>query len=129
MKKRLLLVMMVPAICIFLILPALSQEEMQLIEDDGFQKRQRPAAAFKHDEHNELAEVEACNECHHIYEDGEKTDDSSEDQGCSDCHEREASGNTPALMKAFHMNCKGCHVDRKQGPIMCGECHVKKTLT
>ena len=42
MKKYLLLIMMVPAICILLILPALSQEEMQVIEDEGFQKNQRP---------------------------------------------------------------------------------------
>ena len=87
MKKRLLLIMMVPAICIFLILPALSQEEMQVIEDDGFQKRQRPPAVFRHDDHNESAEIEACNECHHIYDNGEKQEDeSSEDQLCSECH-------------------------------------------
>jgi hypothetical protein len=28
-------------------------------------------------------------------------------------------------MKAFHMNCKGCHIDRKEGPITCGECHER----
>ena len=60
---------------------------MEVIEDDGFQKRQRPPAVFKHDDHNETAEIEACNECHHIYEDGEKLEDeSSEDQLCSECH-------------------------------------------
>jgi hypothetical protein len=29
------------------------------------------------------------------------------------------------LRKAFHFNCKGCHQNKKQGPVMCGECHVK----
>jgi hypothetical protein len=29
------------------------------------------------------------------------------------------------LMRAFHMNCKGCHVQRRQGPVVCGECHQK----
>ena len=126
MKKRLLLFLMVPAICIFLILPALSQEEMAVIEDDGFQKRQRPPAVFKHDDHNELAEIEACNECHHIYEDGEKLEDeSSEDQLCSECHTEKSSGNQPGLKKAFHLNCKGCHQAKKKGPIMCGQCHVR----
>jgi hypothetical protein len=24
------------------------------------------------------------------------------------------------------MNCKGCHLERKQGPVMCGTCHVRK---
>ncbi len=126
MKKRLLLFLMVPAICIFLIIPALSQEEMTLIEDDGFQKRQRPPAVFKHDDHNELAEIEACNECHHIYDEGEKQEDeSSEDQLCSECHTEKSSGNQPGLKKAFHLNCKGCHQETKKGPIMCGQCHVR----
>jgi len=126
MKKRLLLIMMVPAICIFLSLPALSQEEMQVIEDDGFQKRQRPPAVFKHDDHNELAEIEACNECHHIYDNGEKLEDeSSEDQLCSECHTAKSSDDQPGLKKAFHLNCKGCHQAIKKGPIMCGQCHVR----
>ena len=126
MKKHLLLMMMVPLICILLILPALSQEEMQVIEADGFQKSQRPPAVFKHDEHNETAEIEACNECHHIYEDGQKLEDeSSEDQLCSDCHTEKSSGRQPGLKKAFHLNCKGCHQAKKKGPIMCGQCHVR----
>jgi len=58
MKKCLRLVLMVPAIWLFLISPALSQEDMEVVKDDGFQKRQRPPAVFKHDGHNELAEIE-----------------------------------------------------------------------
>jgi len=53
-------------------------------------------------------------------------DESSEDQRCSDCHELARSGNKPALMKAFHANCKGCHKAQKKGPLMCGQCHVKR---
>ena len=126
MKKRLLLFLMVPAICIFMILPALSQEDIVVVEDDGFQKRQRPPAVFKHDDHNQLAEIETCNECHHIYEKGEiQEDESSEDQLCSECHTEKSSGNQPGLKKAFHLNCKGCHQAKKKGPIMCGQCHVR----
>jgi hypothetical protein len=29
------------------------------------------------------------------------------------------------LRKAFHLNCKGCHQTKKQGPVMCGECHAR----
>jgi hypothetical protein len=29
------------------------------------------------------------------------------------------------LRRAFHLNCKGCHQIKKQGPVMCGECHVR----
>jgi len=126
MKKRLLLFLMVPAICIFLILPALSQEDMEVVKEEGFRQRQRPPAVFKHDQHNETAGIEECNECHHIYDNGEKqADESSEDQLCSECHTEKSSGNQPGLKKAFHLNCKGCHQAKKKGPIMCGQCHVR----
>ena len=55
-------------------------------------------------------------------------DESSEDQRCFECHEVEASGQRPALMKAFHKNCKGCHQEKKNGPIMCGQCHVRRLV-
>ena len=126
MKKHLLLLLILPAILVLLILPALSQEDMEVIEDYGLPAKQRPPAVFKHDEHNEKSGIEECNECHHIYEDGQKLEDeSSEDQLCSDCHNEDASDNRPPLVKAFHLNCKGCHIAQKKGPIMCGECHVR----
>jgi len=126
MKKCLRLMLMVPAIWVLLILTAFSQEDMAEVKDDGFQKRQRPPVVFNHDAHNETAEIEACSECHHLYENGQKLeDDSSEDQLCSDCHSDKASDKKPRLRKAFHLNCKGCHLERKKGPIMCGSCHVR----
>ena len=104
-----------------------SQEDMVVISADGFEDPQRPPAVFRHDEHNEAAEIEECNECHHVYDDDGKLveDESSEDQRCSDCHELTASGRQLALMKAFHTNCKGCHKKKKNGPLMCGQCHVR----
>ena len=106
---------------------AYSQDDMTLVKNDGFANPQRTPALFKHDEHNETAGVEECNECHHVYENGVKVaDESSEDRLCSDCHDVTASGNTPSLLTAFHTNCKGCHESQKKGPIMCGECHVRK---
>jgi hypothetical protein len=106
--------------------PAFSQEDMEFVGDDGFSKKQRTSAVFRHDEHNEAAQIEECNECHHIYENGQKLEDeSSEDQSCSDCHTEEGDGNTPGLRRAFHINCKGCHVESSKGPVMCGSCHVK----
>jgi len=109
---------------------AYSQEEMVVINSDGFKNSQRPAAVFRHDEHNESAEIEECNECHHVYDDDGKLleDESSEDQRCSDCHELKASGRQLALMKAFHTNCKGCHQEKKNGPVMCGQCHVRRLV-
>jgi cytochrome c553 len=105
MKKNLLLVLLLPALWISLILPALSQEDMEVIENEGFSKRQRPPAVFKHDEHNEKAEIDECNECHHVYESGERLEDeSSEDQSCSDCHSEKGADDRPRLIKAFHLN-------------------------
>ena len=103
-----------------------SQEEMTNIDNSVFAKPMRTPSEFRHDEHNQAAELEECNECHHIYEDGKKLEDeSSEDSKCSDCHEKKDSGNRLGLRKAYHTNCKGCHLEKWKGPIMCGECHIK----
>ena len=109
---------------------AYSQEDMLVINSDSFDSPQRPPAIFRHDEHNEAAEIEECSKCHHVYDDDGKLveDESSEDQRCSECHEAKASGRQPALMKAFHTNCKGCHLEKKNGPVMCGQCHVRRLV-
>jgi hypothetical protein len=107
-------------------LSAYSQEEMIIIDNSVFNNPRRTPSVFRHDEHNETAELEECNECHHIYEEGEKLEDeSSEDSRCLDCHEKKGSGNGLGLRKAYHTNCKGCHLEKKKGPVMCGECHIK----
>ena len=112
---------------LFILVPAHSQEDMVNIENEVFGNPKRPPAVFRHDAHNELAQIEGCNECHHIYEDGQRLEDeSSEDQRCAECHELEDKGNIPGLMKAFHTNCKSCHRAEKKGPVMCGQCHVRR---
>ena len=125
MKKGILLLI---ATLIFgiLLIPAFAQEDMEVVDDVGFSNKQRPPAVFRHDEHNENAGIEECNECHHVYEDGKKVaDESSEGQSCSDCHDEKSVDDKPGLRRAFHLNCKGCHLERKQGPVMCGTCHVR----
>ena len=125
MKKGIFL-LMAPVLVGILLIPAFSQEDMEVVDNGGFTKKQRPPAIFRHDEHNEKADIKDCSECHHIYEDGKKLEDeSSEDQSCSDCHDEKGAGKKPGLRKAFHTNCKGCHLAKKQGPIMCGKCHVR----
>ena len=114
---------------IFLIAPAHAKEDMVVVEGDSFEDQRRPAAVFRHDDHNETAEIEECNECHHVYENGERVaDESSEDQRCAECHTEKALDNQPGLRKAFHLNCKGCHQSKKQGPVMCGECHARRAV-
>ncbi len=126
MRKRGIGLLTVLLLTVFLLVAAYSQEEMEAVDSSAFPNPERVASTFKHEAHNEAAEIYECNECHHVYEDGVKLEDeSSEDMLCSDCHEIEASGGQPSLMQAFHANCKGCHLSEKKGPIMCGECHRK----
>ncbi|MGD9136791.1 MAG: cytochrome c3 family protein [Desulfobacterales bacterium] len=127
MMRKVILILIV---CLLVGTPwnsAFSQEDMEVVGDVGFSEKRRTPAVFRHDEHNEAAQIEECNECHHIYEDGQKLEDeSSEDQSCSDCHSEEGDGDTPGLRKAFHTNCKGCHLESGKGPVMCGTCHIKR---
>ena len=126
MKKTSLYLLMTLMVSIALIVAVYSQEDMRFVDNGVFPNPQREPAVFNHEDHNETAGIEDCSECHHVYEDGVLLEyESSEDQMCSECHELNASGNTPGLMKAFHMNCKGCHLSQKKGPVMCGECHLK----
>lgn len=126
MKKAAVIIFAIVVVSAFLFVSAYSQEEMTSVDSSVFAKPERTPSIFRHDEHNEIAGIEECNKCHHVYEDGKLLEDeSSEDQRCSDCHGLKPSGSTPALMKAYHTNCKGCHLKEKKGPIMCGECHLK----
>lgn len=103
---------------------AAAQDRMTEVDTGPFANPQRPASAFVHDEHNERAGIEECAECHHVYADGAKVEgESSEDRRCAECHGPAAEGRKPSLTQAFHGNCKGCHLERRQGPIMCGQCH------
>ncbi len=106
---------------------ASSQEDMQAVDNGQFDHPQRPPAVFQHDTHNENAGIDDCNECHHLHDDqGRKLEgESSEDQQCSECHEPQDKGVRPGLMKAYHLNCKGCHLQERKGPILCAQCHKK----
>jgi hypothetical protein len=112
-------------ISFLVLMSAFSQEDMTGVDDPAFTHLQRPLPVFRHDQHNEQAEIEECNLCHHVYEDGKLVEDeSSESELCSDCHDLTGSGRQPGLMKAFHLKCQGCHQREKKGPVMCGQCHV-----
>lgn len=104
-----------------------AQEDMQVVDNSVFTHPVRPPARFAHDEHNELAEVDDCAVCHHLYEDGVRLEDeSSEDQQCVACHAEvvDAHSDTPInLRRAYHLRCKECHLNSNSGPIMCAECH------
>ena len=126
MLQRFLFIMLSISVLWLFLATIHAQEDLTRIDNSVFTKAVRPAVLFQHDEHNQKAGIDECNECHHIYEDGERLEyESSEDQMCSECHTLQPSDNPLPLMKAFHKNCKGCHTEKKSGPIMCGECHTK----
>jgi len=113
-------------VSILAVISGFSQDDVTTVEDSAFAEKMRPSVPFMHDEHNETAEIEECNTCHHVYEGGEKAEDeSSEDMECSECHKLDNSKNPMSLVKIYHVQCKRCHQERKAGPIMCGECHIK----
>jgi len=130
MNKKVLLIFILSLTSLIFLFSAHSQEDMQSISADAFINPRRPPVVFRHDAHNETAGIEECYICHHVYDESGKLveDESSEDQSCSDCHELARSGNKPALMKAYHANCKGCHKQKEKGPVMCGQCHVKRNV-
>lgn len=125
MKIRVLTAIFFTAILVFGI-TAFSQEDIITVEDSAFTERMRPPVPFKHDEHNETAEIDDCAVCHHQYE-GEKLveDESSEDMECSECHTSEEDSYPISLVKVYHINCKKCHLEKKSGPVMCAECHPR----
>jgi len=126
MIKRAVILLGALLLTAVLLVAAYSQDDMTAVDNTIFPQQERPPAVFEHDDHNDAAGIDACQECHHLYEDGVLLEDeSSEDQMCSECHELKPAGQMPGLMKAFHLNCKGCHLERKAGPVMCGECHRK----
>jgi hypothetical protein len=122
-RKTVALVTMVSFVLVLAV--AYAQEGIESLEHDVFADRQRPAAIFSHELHADTQGID-CLECHHAYENGENVWDDSQETDCTTCHGLEAAGKTISAMKAFHTKCKGCHEEKGEGPVTCGECHPKK---
>lgn len=126
MKKGFLAILTAAAVILLVFISAHSQEEMTFVDNRVYDNPSRVSTVFNHEAHNEAAGLDDCAECHHIYENGQKLEDeTSEDQACSECHDTKGSAGNLPLTKAYHTNCKGCHMNEKAGPVMCGECHQK----
>jgi len=127
MKTRPLVAVAMVVALLWVVAPAICQEDMKVVDATAFGQPQRPGSVFIHDAHNAKAAIEECSECHHVYKDGKKVDgESSEDRRCADCHKIKAQGGQPGLRLAFHRNCIGCHDAKQKGPVICGQCHLKK---
>lgn len=100
--------------------------EDEYIDNSVYDNPTQPQVRFSHDDHNEMAGLEDCSLCHHLYENGVLVEsESSEDMPCSDCHRPKLFDEKTTLTTAFHNRCKGCHLKVKKGPVICGECHKK----
>lgn len=103
------------------------ETQLERLDNSVFENPRRPGAVFVHDDHNEMAGIEDCAVCHHMY-DGKTLleDESSEDSLCSECHFLKADQkNSVSLLLAYHKRCKDCHFEENKGPVLCGECHIK----
>ena len=123
------LALLVLVAAVLLAAPAMSQQDMTTVPTEGFAKPTRLPAVFAHDAHNDKAGLTECTACHHGEKDG-KRDTAADTAGipCSDCHTAAGKPGKTPLMRAFHRQCMGCHMDKKKGPVTCGDCHapVKK---
>lgn len=114
------------AAVIFVAFSGYAQEDVKKVDDSAFSHHVRPAVPFDHDAHNEKAGIEDCSTCHHVFKDGKKlVGGSSEGRPCSECHLAKGD-NSMDLIKAYHDQCKGCHMERGKGPVTCAECHPNK---
>jgi hypothetical protein len=102
-----------------------SQEDIIVLNHQQIGPHQRPLVRFSHAKHLDAID---CSRCHHDY-DQFGANIGGEGRACSECHGANKANIIP-LTRAFHLQCKNCHLDliskgRTSGPIMCGQCHKK----
>jgi hypothetical protein len=101
----------------------------------------RPGVGFTHENHEKKYKI-ACDECHHVYENGKNVwKEGMPVLKCEVCHnEGTVKGETklpPDVKKknlklAFHGNCRDCHRKLKRenseskAPTVCSKCHSRK---
>ncbi|MFP3869518.1 MAG: cytochrome c3 family protein [Syntrophobacteria bacterium] len=144
MGKRLLTVLAVAAFmsgAVFLSLSgAADVPDVITLEDTLWSEHTKSPVTFFHKKHSEEYSI-ACDECHHVYKDGENVwKEGDPVQKCHECHteptvtgERRLSEEQQKLnlKLAFHNNCMGCHRELKMQdrekykdiPTMCSQCH------
>jgi hypothetical protein len=104
-----------------------------------YPEHKKSLVTFSHQKHNVDYQI-ACNECHHVYQDGKNVWKEGDEVGkCDSCHAGAKAPTEPKLSKeeeikgyhysAIHENCKGCHQaavkEGKVAPTKCTECHPK----
>lgn len=106
--------------------PVNSQEDIATVNDAAFKTHIRPTVIFPHQKHIGMAIISDCNACHHVYQNGKQVEaEDSVGMECSECHYGKGKDRPEDLIRIYHLQCKGCHMAQKAGPILCGECHRK----
>jgi hypothetical protein len=106
---------------------AMSQEDSLIVDDSAFANHTRPKVVFPHQRHTEINHVTDCNVCHHVYEGGVWVKEAdSIGMECSQCHYQGKKDTILDLIRVYHLQCKGCHMSKKAGPVLCGQCHSKE---
>lgn len=78
----------------------------------------KSGVAFDHKKHSESVD---CLKCHH-----KAASKDAIEKGCFDCHGKDPAASDPTSSKRdnpFHVQCKGCHKEKGEGPTKCKECH------
>jgi len=110
------------------------------LSSDLWEKHTKGAPIFTHEKHVKVHKI-MCNECHHVYKDGENIwKEGMPVDKCETCHNEATIKGEKKLPQdvqkknlklAFHGNCKGCHKDLKKenpetsAPVTCKQCHPK----
>ena len=81
--RALLMILATVVVSLLVLVTAYSQEDMTNVDNSEFSNPQRTPSVFRHEPHNEAADIEQCNECHHVYEDGKKLEDESSEDRCA----------------------------------------------
>jgi hypothetical protein len=126
MKHKCLFSVMVGCIFSVLFFSAHAQEEVIQISSSELGEHQRPLVTFSHQRHADMTE---CARCHHDFDEF-GSNHGGDGQPCGECHASMPGPNPVPLMKAFHLQCKGCHkkaaaTGRYNPPRTCGRCHEK----
>ena len=109
------------------VVPTYAQEEVITFDSKELGTHKRPPVRFAHEKH---AEDIGCSACHHDYDVYGVNNSEDEGQRCAECHTNKALANPVPLMRAMHLQCKGCHqklLDKGEsgGPLLCGQCHTR----
>lgn len=117
-------------ICILFVPVAFSQEATMVLKHKQITTHERTPVTFNHEQHASRLD---CIQCHHDYDKyGNNRGGEDKAQMCSNCHGKPGGEKKVLpLTEAFHAQCKKCHERIKaegktSGPVMCGECHVRK---